>query len=135
MKQHPIWYMIIGIFMLIVPTIVYLCFLIPSLSEEYNVLMLEGGTIGGAGLYGASKIPEEMKFSKLFKTAANAYATMAMIILVKQFIGALIGLAAVFTISFVIYKILKEAYKNGTARKQNTELATEIARSLNKVSK
>ena len=60
MKNHPVFYLIIGVFVLIVPTTIYLCFLVPKLSEAYNVLMASAGVIGGAGMYGASKIPEKI---------------------------------------------------------------------------
>ena len=61
MKKHPNWYLVIAIAVLVVPTAVYLAFLIPKLTEEYNVLMASGGVIGGAGYYGAQKIPEKIK--------------------------------------------------------------------------
>ena len=62
MNKHPIWYLIIGIFILVAPTVIYLGFLIPQLTEAYNVLMASGGVIGGAGFYAASKIPEKLKY-------------------------------------------------------------------------
>lgn len=135
MKKHPIWFLIIGIFILVVPTVIYLCFLIPKLSEEYNILMASGGVIGGAGFYGAQKIPEKVKYGSLFKLAANSFTTLTVLTLVNQFIMQLIGLVATFIISFIIFIILKGAWKDGRRKKENAELATEIARSVNEITK
>ena len=130
MKKHPIWYLIIGIIVLIVPTGTYLGFLIPSMSETYNVLMASGGVVGGAGFYGASRIPKEIKYSGLFKLAANSFTTLAIITLVQEFALQLIGLVAVFIISFIIFIILKEAWKNGKQRLKDERLAAEVARNV-----
>ena len=135
MKKHPIWFLIIGIFILVVPTAIYLAFLIPQMSEEYNVLMASGGIIGGAGFYGAQRIPEKVKYSGLFKLAANSFTTMTIITLINKFIMKLMGLAAVFIICFIIFIILKGAWKNGRRKKENTELATEIARNIAEITK
>lgn len=129
MKKHPILYLILSIVVLIIPTTTYLCFLIPKLSEEYNVLMSSAGIIGGAGIYGASKIPDTIKFSSMYKLASNAFSLMAVTVLVEKFIIQLVGLTAVFVLSFIAYKILLEVYRNGKRRKQNEELAREISRS------
>lgn len=132
MKKRPYLYLIIGIFILIVPTVIYLFFLVPQLTEEYNTLMASGGIIGSAGIYGVSKIPEEMKFSKLFKLAANAFTYLSIILIVEKFIIQLVGLIAVFVVSYIIYKIFKEIYINARTRKANTELAEQITRSIGK---
>lgn len=130
MNKHPIWYLIIGIIVLIVPTGVYLVFLIPSMSETYNVLMASGGVIGGAGFYGASRIPKEVKYSGLFKLAANSFTILTVITLVQEFALQLVGLVAVFIISFIAFIILKGAWKNGKQRLKDERLATEIARNV-----
>lgn len=134
MKKHPIWYLIIAILILIVPTTIYLCILVPRLSEEYNVLMASGGVVGGAGLYGASKIPDKVKYSGLFKTAANSFTILTVTVLVEEFIIELVGLIAVFVVCFITFKILVEVWKNARRKKENRELAKEIARSLNESS-
>lgn len=130
MKKYPIWYLIIGIIILIVPTGVYLGFLIPAMSETYNVLMASGGVIGGAGFYGASRIPKEVKYSGLFKLAANSFTILTIITLVQEFALQLIGLVAVFVISFIVFIIFKGAWKNGKQRLKDERLATEVARSV-----
>lgn len=131
MRKHPIWYLVIAILILIVPTTIYLCILAPRLSEEYNVLMASGGVVGGAGLYGASKIPDKVKYSGLFKTAANSFTILTVTVLVEEFIIELVGLIAVFVVCFITFKILVEVWKNARRRKENRELAREIARSVN----
>lgn len=130
MKKHPIWYLIIGIIVLIVPTGVYLGFLIPAMSETYNVLMASSGVIGGAGFYGASIIPKEVKYSSLLKLAANSFTILTLITLVQEFVLQLIGLVSVFIVSFIIFIILKGAWKNGKQRLENERLATEVARNV-----
>lgn len=131
MKKHPVWYLIIAISILIIPTTIYLCVLVPKLSEEYNVLMASSGVIGGAGLYGASKIPEKIKYGGLFKTAANSFTILTVTMLVEEFIVELIGLVAVFVVCFIIFKILVEVWRSAVRRKEHTELAKEIARNVN----
>ena len=135
MKKNPIWYLIIGICILIIPTSIYLFFLVPELSEEYNTLMASGGIIGGAGLYGASKIPDKVKYSGLFKTATNSFTILTVTLLVEKFIVKLVGLVAVFVVCFITFKILVEVWKNARRRKETQQFATEIARSLNENSK
>ena len=132
MKKHPILYLIIAVSILLIPTAIYLCFLVPQLSEEYNTLMTSGGIISGAGLYGASKIPEKVKYGGLYKLAANSFTMLTVTLLVEKFIVKLIGLVAVFVICFIIFKILVEVWKSARRRKENQELATEVARSVNK---
>ena len=131
MKKHPIWFFVLAILILFVPTPSYLCILVPRLSEEYNVLMASGGVVGGAGLYGASKIPDKIKYGGLFKTAANSFTILTVIVLVEEFIIELVGLIAVFVVCFITFKILVEVWKNARRRKENRELAREIARSVN----
>ena len=135
MNKHPIWYLIIGIFILVAPTVIYLGFLIPQLTEAYNVLMASGGVIGGAGFYAASKIPEKLKYSGLIKLSANSFTVFTILTLVNQFIMKIIGLAAVFVVSFIIFQILKGAWKNGKRKKENAELAEQITRSVAESSK
>lgn len=130
MKKHPIWYLIIGIVVLIVPTGVYLGFLIPAMSETYNVLMASGGVISGAGFYGASRIPKEVKYSGLFKLAANSFTILTVITLVQEFALRLVGIVAVFIVSFIAFIILKGAWKNGRQRLKDERLATEVARNV-----
>lgn len=132
MNKHPVIYLMFGIFILVVPTIIYLFILIPQLKEEYSILMASGGVIGGFGLYGSSKIPEKFKYSSLFKLASNSFTIITVIFLVEKFIVKLLGLAITFIVSFIIYKIFLEVYKNAKRRKQNTELAEQIARSIAK---
>ena len=135
MKKHPVWYLIVAITILIVPTTIYLCILVPKLSEEYNILMSSGGVIGGAGLYGASKIPDKIKYGGLFKTAANSFTILTITVLVEEFIVSLVGLVAVFVVCFIVFKILVEGWKGARRRKENSQLASEIARSLNEAFK
>lgn len=130
MKKKYIWYLVIGIIVLLVPTIIYLCFLIPKMKEEYIMLMSSGGIISACGFTGASKIPEKIKFSSILKLAANSFTTFIVFTLIQDFFGEIIGLVIVFTISLIIFLILKEMYKNGKQRKQTTEIATEISRSI-----
>lgn len=130
MKERPVIYLVIGILVLIIPTAIYLCFLIPSLSEEYNILMTSGGIIGSAGLYGSSLIPKNLKHSSLFKLAANSFTILTVITLVQEFILELIGLVSVFILCFIAFTILKEVWKNGRERLKSEKLATEISRSI-----
>ena len=132
MKKKPIWFLVIGIIVLIVPTSIYLGFLIPQLKEEYIVLMSSGGVIAGGGMYGAQIIPEKVKYSSLYKTSARSFTLLTVITLVQEFIMEIIGLVAVFIISFIIFSILKETWKNARRRKENTEFAEEIARNIAK---
>lgn len=134
MKKKPIWFLVVGIIILIVPTLIYLCFLLPQLKEEYIVLMSSGGVIAGGGMYGAQIIPEKIKYSGLYKTSARSFTLLTVITLVQEFIMEIIGLVAVFILSFIIFSILKEAWKNARRRKENTEFAEEIARNIVKTS-
>lgn len=130
MKKHPILYIFIGLIFLFVPTIIYLCFLVPEMSEQYNILMASGGVIGGFGFFGASKIPENTKYGSLLKLAANSFTTMTVLTLVNEFIMQIIGLACVIIVSLIIFLFLKGRYKDARRRKQNSELAEEVARSI-----
>lgn len=134
MSKHPVLYLILGIFILITPTIIYLCFLIPKLSEEYNVLMASGGVIAGGGMYGASMIPDKVKYGTLYKTAAKSFTLLTAITLVEKFIVQIIGLIAVFIASWIVFQILKGVYKNAKRRKETTEIAEEVARSIDEAS-
>lgn len=135
MKKHPIWYLIIGIFILIIPTLIYLVFLIPKMSVEYNILMASGGIIGGSGFYASSVIPAGIKNKGLYKLASNSFTIMCVIVLVNKFIMQIIGLVSTFILSFIIYKIFKEIWKNAKREKEHRELADEIARNVAKITK
>ena len=135
MRKHPIWYLIIAIAVLIVPTIIYLCFLVPQLTERYNVLMSSAGVIGGSGFYGASKIPTTWKYSGIFKTAVNSFTVLIVGTLVNEFAMQIIFLIALFVACFLTYKILMEKWKDGKRRKDNEYIAEQIARSIDKTSK
>lgn len=135
MKEHPIWYRVIGLFILIVPTLIYLCFLVPCLSEEYNVLMASGGIIGGAGFYASSLIPAEKQYSSLYKTACNSFTVLVVITLVEKFIIQLVFLVALFIVCFITYKILEGVYKNAVYDKKSRELSKQIASSIVECSK
>lgn len=132
MKKRPVWYLIIGITILIVPTAIYLAFLIPVLSEEYNILMASGGIIGGAGMYAGSKIPDTLKYSSMFKLASNSFTIMTVMLIVEKFLLEIMGLVAVFILCFIIFQILKGVYTNARRRKENAELAEEITRTVTK---
>lgn len=127
-KKHirPVWFLIIGIFFLIVPTAIYLGFLIPAMKDEYIVLMSSGGAIGSAGLFGANMIPETAKFGTLYKTASKAMTLLVVITLVQDFIGQLLGLAAVFVVSYIVFLIFKGLWKDGRQAKLTVRLAREI---------
>lgn len=135
MKKHPVLYLIFGIIILIIPSLIYLCFLIPSMSEEYNVLMASGGVITLGGLYGTSLIPEKIKFGALYKTAAKSFTLLTAITVVQKFIIQIIGLIATFIVCWIIFQIFLGAWKNARRRKENKELAEEIARSVTESSK
>lgn len=132
MKKKYIWFLVLGIFILIVPTAIYLGFLIPRLSEEYNVLMASGGVIGGSGMYGTTKIPEKTKYSGMYKLASTSFTLLTVITLVEKFIMQIVGVVALFIVCFIAYKIFLEAYRNGRRRYENAELAKEISRSIDK---
>ena len=134
MKKRYIWILVSAIAVLIVPTVIYLCFLIPQMKEEYIVLMSSGGVIAGGGLYGASAIPEKVKYSGLFKMSARAFTLLTVTTLVEKFILQLIGLVATIVVSYVVYKILLEVYRGRKQARQNDDLASKIARSLDETS-
>lgn len=131
MKKYPILYLITAIAVLIVPVSIYLCILVPKLSDEYNTLMTSGGIIGGAGLYGISKIPESIKYGKFIKTAANSFTLLTVILLVEEFISEIVLLIGLFIVCFIIFKILVEVWKDARRKKENSELAREVARNIN----
>ena len=130
MSKHPILWAILAVIVLIAPTVVYLCFLVPVMSAEYNTLMASRGKIGGSGFYGSSKIPDTIKNAGLFKLAANSFSIFIITLLVQKFIVQIIGLAATFVVSFIAFKILMECYRNAKRRKQNAELAEQVARNV-----
>lgn len=130
MNKYPIIILLIGIAVLIIPTSVYLCFLIPEMKEEYIILMSSGGVIGAGGMYGANMIPDKVKFSALYKMSARSFTLLTVFTLIQEFYLQILFLVVVFIISFIIFSILKEWYKNAKRRKQNAELAKEIARNL-----
>ena len=131
MKKHRyVWFLIFGIIILIVPTAVYLAFLIPRMSEEYDILMASGGVICGGGMYGASAIPDSVKFSGLYKLSARSFTLLVITTLVREFITEIIFLAAVVVVSYIVYRFLLEAYRDGKRKQQGVELAKEIARNV-----
>lgn len=132
---HPIWFLIIGILFLIIPTGIYLGFLIPKMREEYVVLMASGGALGSAGITACSFIPETAKFGTLYKTASKSFTMLVVTTLVKDFVPQLIGLAVVLVISYIIFVVFKELWKNGKQKKQNINLAEEISRSIAETTK
>lgn len=133
-KIHPVWFLVIGIILLIAPTAIYLGFLIPAMKEEYIILMSSGGAIGGAGLFGTSMIPEKARYGVLFKTASKSFTLLVVITLVQEFIKELIGLAAVMVVSYIIFLIMRGLYRDGKQARANTKLAKEVARGTLKAS-
>lgn len=134
-KFRPIGFLIIGIIVLIVPTLIYLCFLIPQMKDEYIILMSSSGVIGGAGMFGTQMIPDKVKFGTLFKTASKSFTLLVMITLVQEFIGQLLGLIITFLISFIIFLVMKELWKDAKRAKQDQNLAAEVARSITETTK
>lgn len=135
MKKKYIWFLVSAIFFLVVPTVIYLFFLIPKLKDEYIMLMSSGGVIGGAGMYAANAIPDKIKFSGLFKTSARSFTLLIVTVLVEKFINELIGLAVTIILSYIAYKILMEVYHDRKHSQQSTELAQEIARNIDATTK
>ena len=131
---NPVWFLVIGITILIVPSAVYLGFLIPQMSEEYAILMGSGAGLGGTGLFATGLIPETAKYGTLYKTASKATTLLVVITLVQNFIGQIIGLAATFAVSYIIFLIMRSMWKDGKQRKQNEYLAKEVARNTAKAS-
>lgn len=135
MKRKYILYLLFGLSILIVPTVVYLFFLIPQMKEEYIVLMSSGGIICPAGLTIAKNIPKESKFSSIAKLAVNSTTLLITITLVQRFINQLIVLAIIIIVSFILYSILKIKYKVEREKFKNAQLAREITRSVNEIAK
>ena len=135
MKKRYIWFLVSAILVLVVPTVVYLFFLIPKLEDEYIMLMSSGGVIGGAGMYAANAIPDKVRFSSLFKTSARSFTILTVTILVEKFINELIGLAITIILSYIAYKILMEVYHDRKRSQQSSELAQEIARNIDATTK
>ena len=92
--------------------------------------MASAGTIGGGAFYGATLIPEKLKYGKLLKTAVNSYTLMCLIWIVQDFLPQILGCIAVFVTSFIIFRVLLGVYRDGRRKQENTELATEVARSI-----
>lgn len=135
MKKHPFIILILAISVLVLPTLIYLIILVPQLSDEYNTLMASGGIIGSVGVYGTSKIPDKWKYGGLFKTASNSFTILIVSLIVEKFIVKIAFLFATIVVSFIIYKILMEVWRNAKQSKSNRELANEISRNLNENSK
>lgn len=133
MKNHPVWYLVIAIFILVVPTTIYLIFLVPCLTEEYNVLMASSGVIGGSGMTAANYIPESWDKSKLLKLAARSFTILTVITIVEKFIIQLVGLVATFILSYILFKIFVGVWKNARRQKEHRELANEITRNVAKI--
>lgn len=129
---NPIWFLIIGIAVLIIPTAIYLCFLIPSMKDEYIILMSSGGVVGAGGMFGTEMIPDKTKYGFLYKTASKSFTFLVVITLVKDFIGQILGLIAVLIVSFIVFQLMRSLYKNGKRARENKELATEVAQSVAK---
>lgn len=129
-KMHPVWFLIIAIIFLIVPGVIYLAFLVPRLKNEYIILMTSGGVIGGGGMFGASLIPDKTRWGALFKTASRSFTLLVVVTLVREFIGQLLGLAVVLIVSYILFIIFRELWRNGKRARENADLAGEIARNI-----
>lgn len=129
--KKPIIALIIGIAILVLPTTIYLFWLIPKMSQEYNALMASGGVITGAGLYGANAIPEKLRYAGLFKTATKSFSIAVTVYLIQDFVTELVVLFVIFLASYIIFYILREVYRNGRQIYREKRLSSEIARSLN----
>ena len=127
---NPVWFLVIGIVVLIVPTAVYLGFLMPQMKEEYDILLASGGVIGVGGMYGAEMIPEKVKFGTLYKTSARSFTLLTVITLVQDFIPQLIGLAIVLVVSYIIFMMMRSLYKDGKQARADKRLAKEVARGI-----
>lgn len=128
----PIWFLVIGICILVIPTAIYMGFLIPSMSEEYAIMMGSGAGIGGTGMFATGLIPDTAKYGTLYKTASKSLTLLVVITLVQNFIGRLIGLAAVFAVSYIIFLVMRGLWKDGRQKQQNADLADKVARSVAK---
>lgn len=134
-KIHPIWYLVIGIVLLVVPIAVYLAFLIPAMKEEYIVLMASGGAIGGTGMLGTQLISEKTKTGAIFKTASKSFTLLVVVTLVQEFVNQLLGLAAVAIVSFILFLIFRSKYKDERRKREDGELAEKVAKSIVEVTK
>lgn len=132
---NPVWWLIIGIAILIIPSAIYIGFLIPQMSEEYAIMMGSGAGLGGTGLFATGFIPETAKYGTLYKTASKSLTLLVVITLVQDFIGQLIGLIAVFAVSYIIFLILRGLWRDGRRKKQDEQLAEKVARSIVEASK
>lgn len=132
---NPVWFLVIGIFILIAPTAIYMGFLIPAMSEQYAILMGSGAGVGGVGMFATGLIPDTAKYGTLYKTASKATTLLVVITLVQNFIGQIIGLAAVFAVSYIIFMIMRGLWRDGRRKRQDEYLAKEVARSTAQVIK
>lgn len=135
MKKHPFLYLVIGIAILVIPTTIYLIFLVPKMTEECRILTASAGIIGSGGLYGANLIPEKWAFSKLYKLACRSYTLLVTISIIEKFVKELILLLTVIVTSYIIFYIFKELWKNARRKIHDEQLASQIARSFNETSK
>ena len=127
---NPIWFLVIGIAVLVIPTAIYLGFLIPQLKEEYQVLMSSAGVVGGGGMFGTEAIPEKVKYGTLFKTASKTFTALVCLTLVQDFLPQILGLVAVFFASYIIFMIMRSMWKDGKQKRANADLAKEVARGI-----
>lgn len=130
MKKHPFLYMIVGLAFLLIPTIIYLVYLIPMLNEEYNVLMASGGVIGSSGLYLTDKIPESWVHSKILKFASKSFTLLTVMTLIEKFYMQILGLLVVIVASIIVFYIFKGLYANGKRKIEDERLADTVARSV-----
>ena len=133
--MHPIWYLIIGIALLVIPTAIYLGFLIPQMREEYIVLMSSGGIVGGAGIVGSSYIPETAKYGTLYKTASKSFSLLVCITLVQDFIGQILGLLCTFAVSYIVFLVMRGIYIDAKQKRSNAELSKQITRGITEAAK
>lgn len=129
---NPVWFLVIGICILIIPTAIYMGFLIPTMSEEYAIMMGSGAGLGGTGLFATGLIPDTAKYGTLYKTASKSLTMLVVITLVQNFIGRLIGLAAVFAVSYIVFLVMRGLWRDGRRKKQDEQLAEKVARGIAK---
>lgn len=130
MNKHPILYKLLGLFFLIIPTVIYLIFLVPQLSEEYNILMSSAGILGGSGFYASSKIPETFETSGLIKLASKSFTLFVVVSLVEKFIMQILFLCVTIVISYIVYKIFDIIYKKKKKVLEDEQLANKITSSI-----
>ena len=128
--MKPIWFLVIGICVLIIPTAIYLGFLIPQLKEQYQILMSSAGVVGGGGLFGAEAIPEKVKYGTLFKTASKTFTALVCLTLVQDFLPQILGLIATFFVCYIVFMIMRSMWKDGKQKLANADLAEKVARGI-----